>query len=259
MGSTVTEPPKVEIHYPEGPRVPEGNLQTQQRMELVFTLRRWFAERGDDVGAWVCSDINIYYKQGDPTAVVAPDVAVAFGVDADTQHPQNTYRVWDAGAAPCFALEIASPNTVQVDLHDKPDKYAQLGVAEYWRLDPTGGHLLDPPLQGETRRSGRWTPIKVTPEGRGGLRARSRALGLDLCWQPPKLRLWDLANRAWLPDNHDIDTARAHEAAARKTAEARAANETTARKTAEARASAAEAEIAELRARLRDTHREPGQ
>jgi hypothetical protein len=181
---------------------------------------------------------------------------------------------------------------VRVDLHDKPDKYAALGVAEYWRLDPTGGHLLDPPLQGETRRSGRWTPIKVTPEGDGGLRARSHVLGLDLCWQPPKLRLWDIANRAWLPDNHDIDNARktaetrataaetqlAEETTARKTAEARAsaatgraaaaeagwANETDARKTAETRAAneaaarrAAEAEIAELRARLRGTHSEP--
>jgi Uma2 family endonuclease len=258
MGSIVTRPPEVEIYYPEGPPMPEGNLQTRRRVELAIALELWFAERGA-TGAWVCSDINIYYRQGDPTAVVAPDVAVAFGVDADAQEPQNTYRVWDAGAAPCFALEIASPNTVQVDLLVKPDKYAALGVAEYWRLDPTGGDLLDPPLQGETRTSGRWTPIKVTPEGRDGLRARSRALGLDLCWQPPKLRLWDITNHAWLPDHHDINTARETAETRATAAEARAANETAARKTAEARASAAEAEIAELRARLRDTLGKSGQ
>jgi flagellar biosynthesis GTPase FlhF len=131
-------------------------------------------------------------------------------------------------------------------------------VAEYWRLDPTGGDLLDPPLQGETRRSGRWTPNKVTPEGRDGLRAHSHVLGLDLCWQPPKLRLWDTTAHAWLPDNHDIDTARqtaetrataaetraANETAAREAAEARAANEAAARKTAETRTTAAETRAA---------------
>ena len=264
MGPTVTRPPEVEIYYPEGPPMPEGDLQTKRRMELVRALRHWFDERGDDVGAWVCCDINVYYRERDPKAVVAPDVAVAFGVDTAAVNGESTYRVWDAGAAPCFALEIASPNTVKVDLQDKPAKYAELGVAEYWRLDPTGGDLLKPPLQGETRHSGRWTPIKVTPDAAGGLRGRSNVLGLDLCWQPPKLRLWDITEQAWLPDFDDETTARkaaearASAAEARATAaETRASEEATARTAAEARAAAAEAELAELRARLRGTPGEP--
>ena len=263
MGSTVTRPPEVEIYYPEGPPMPEGNLQTKRRMELMWALRRWFNERGDDVGAWVCCDINVYYRKGDIKAVVAPDVAVAFGVDAAAQEGQHTYRVWDAGAAPCFALEIASPKTVRTDLYVKPAKYAELGVAEYWRLDPTGGDLLDPPLQGETRHSGRWTPIKVTPD-RGGLRARSSVLGLDLCWQPPKLRLWDITESAWLPDPDDINARATAAEAQAAAAEAQLAEETTARTAAEAQLAeettartAAEAELAELRARLRGTPGEP--
>ena len=271
MGPTVTRPPEVEIYYPEGPPMPEGDLQTRRRMELVWALRRWFDGRGDSVGAWVCCDINVYYRKGDRKAVVAPDVAVAFGVDAAAQEAQNTYRVWDASAAPCFALEIASPNTLKVDLQNKPAKYAELGVAEYWRLDPTGGDLLDPPLQGETRHSGRWTPIEVTPDAAGALRGRSNVLGLDLCWQPPKLRLWDITEHTWLPDPDDeaaarkaaeaqasAATGRAAAAEARATAaEARAAEEATGRTAAEARADAAEAELAELRAHLRGTPGEP--
>ncbi len=252
MGSMVTSPPEVEVYYPEGPQVPEGNLQTRRRMELAIALRHWFERRGDDVGAWVCCDINVYYKEGDPKVVVAPDVAVAFGVDAAAMETERTFRVWDAGAAPCFALEIASPKTVRTDLHVKPAKYAALGVSEYWRLDPTGGELLDPPLQGERRESGRWRPIDAAAEPDGGLRARSDVLGLDLCWQPPKLRLWDVSEGAWLPDPDDL-------AAQVSAAEAWLAEEASARQAAEMRASAAEAELAELRARLRCTHGKPSE
>ncbi len=257
MGSIVTTPPEVEVDYPEGPRVPEGNLQTRRRMELVIALRHWFDRRTDVEGAWVCCDINVYYKRGDPKVVVAPDVAVAFGVDAAALETERTFRVWDAGAAPCFALEIASPKTVNVDLYVKPDKYAELGVAEYWRLDPTGGDLLDPPLQGERRESGRWEPIKVASETGGGLRGRSDVLGLDLCWQPPKLRLWDLAEGVWLPDPDDQAAARLAAEERASTAEAQVSAAEAQVSAAEQRAATAEAELAELRARLGGTYDKP--
>ena len=265
MSSVVAGPPEVEIYYPEGPPMPEGNLQTKRRMELAWALQHWYDRRGDDVGAWVCCDINVYYRKGDRRAVVAPDVAVAFGVDAATQETEHTFRVWDTGAAPCFALEIASPTTIDVDLYEKPDKYAELGVAEYWRLDPTGGDLLDPPLQAERRVSGRWAAIEVAADAGGGLRGRSDVLGLDLCWQPPKLRLWDLTAGVWLPDPDDEATARQAAEGRASAAEAELAEEATARQAAEAELAeeatarqAAEAELAELRARLRDTLGKPG-
>lgn len=156
MSAVEVGPPEVDVEYPEGPQVPEGDLQTRRRAELLFALRHWLAELPGGAEAWACSDINVYYKQGDPRVVVAPDIAVAFGVDGAAMDGQGTYRVWEAGAPPSFALEIASPKTVDVDLHEKPAKYADLGVQEYWRLDPTGGELLSPPLQGDRRRAGRW-------------------------------------------------------------------------------------------------------
>ena len=240
MSSTVAGPPEVEIDYPEGPPMPEGNLQVSRRMDLLGVLRHWYAQHNVE-GAWVCCDINVYYREGDPKVVVAPDIAVAFGVDAAAQEPKSTYKVWEAGAAPCFALEIASHKTLRTDLYVKPAKYAELGVEEYWRLDPTGGELLDPPLQGERRQAGSWVPIEVVPDD-GGLRGRCEVLGLDLCWQPPKLRLWDISAGAWLPDHDDL----AEQAAAARAAEARVAEEAAAR-------AAAEAELAELRARLDGT------
>lgn len=209
--------------------MPEGDMQTRRRMELVVALRSWLGEHRPD--AWVCCDINVYYREGDPRVVVAPDVAVAFGVDAATQENEGTYKVWEAGAAPSFALEIASPNTFRTDLYEKPDRFADLGVEEYWRLDPTGGELYGTPLAAEHRRNGRWEPIAVTaqpPDADGvQLRGHSTALGLDLCWAPPKLRLYHPPTQTWLPDHDDlaeqVRAAKAQlqaEAAARQAAEA---------------------------------------
>ena len=230
MGMVVAGPPEVDVEYPEGPSMPEGDAQTRRRMELVLALRHWYAGRVDGKaaveGAGVCCDVNVYYKQGDPKVVVAPDVAVAFGVDIAAVDNKTVYKVWEAGAVPCFVLEIASPTTLRTDLYAKPAKYAELGVQEYWRLDPTGGDLLVPPLQGETRRTGSWTPVKVAADSDGGLRARSEVLGLDLCWRPPKLRLWDIDAKTWLLDPDDLadlaDLATAETARA-DTAESRAA------------------------------------
>ncbi len=236
MSAVVVDPPGMDVEYPEGPQVPEGDLQTRRRMELLVALRHWLANQPGGDRAWVCCDINVYYRQGDPRVVVAPDIAVAFGVNVAAVDGQSTYRVWEAGAAPAFVLEIASPKTVAVDLHEKPAKYAELGVHEYWRLDPTGGELLDPPLQGERRHEGRWEPIEVVAGIGGELRGHSEVLGLDLCWQPPKLRLYDPAAGTWLLDPDDL-------LEAQQVAETRADAETAARK-------AAEAELAALRQRL---------
>ena len=242
MSMLAARQPGAEVYYPEGPQVPEGDRQMRRRIELAVALRSWLAEHRPD--AWVCCDINIYYQQGNPRIVVAPDIAVAFGVNTDAVENQGTYKVWEAGAAPSFVLEIASPNTLQVDLYDKPAKFADLGASEYWRLDPTGGDLLGTPLAGEHRRQGKWHSIPVSAESSVGdgvqLRGHSDVLGLDLCWTPPKLRLYHPATATWLRD-HEDEAARANtEAEARRAAEARA-------QVAEARAQAAEAELAALR------------
>jgi len=145
-------------------------------MELVVALRGWLGEHRPD--AWVCCDINIYYREGDPRVVVAPDVAVAFGVDAATQENKGTYKVWEAGVPPSFALEIASPNTFRTDLYEKPDRFADLGVEEYWRLDPAG-ELMAKPLEGCVARAGGYEPVPVVAAG-GRTWLWSEVLGLEL-------------------------------------------------------------------------------
>ena len=69
-------------------------------------------------------------------------------------------------------------------------------------------------------------------------------LGLDLCWEPPKLRLFDPAAGEWLLDPDD-------RVEAQHAAEDRA-------RAAEDRAASAEAEVAELRRRLGRSDPPPG-
>ena len=144
--------------------VPEGDLHERRGGELVFALRHWLAGRPGGDEAWVCHSMNVYYIEGDPRAVAAPDVAVAFGVDVGVLAGAGRYLVWEAGAPPVWVLEIASPSTSRVDAADKPAVYAAMGVEEYWRLDPTGGELFDPPLWGARRVGDRWQPIDVRAE-----------------------------------------------------------------------------------------------
>ena len=104
-----------------------------------------------------------------------------------------------------------------------------MGVAEYWRVDPHDGELFTPPLRGARRVADRWEAITVAADNDGVLRGTSDVLGLELCRQPPKLRLYDPAADAWLRDPDDL-----------LTAATRADREATAR----------QAEVAELRKRL---------
>ncbi|MCY3807738.1 MAG: Uma2 family endonuclease [bacterium] len=247
----------LDVDYPEGELVPEGDLQLRRRIEVVVALRHWLAEQRPDAAGWVLSDINVYYREGEPKAVVAPDVAVAFGVNTEAVAGASTYKVWEAGAAPCFVLEIASPGTYRTDERDKPATYAALGVQEYWRLDPTGGEMLTPPLLGKRRAAGRWEPIPTSIAAGGAIRGTSDVLGLELRWQHPKLRLLDAATGQWLLDPDDLAAAhratrtRAQREADRAQRETTRADREAARADREAAARrSAEAELAALRQRL---------
>ena len=53
------------------------------------------------------------------------------------------------GKPPDWVLEVASESTSRVDVNRKPGIYAQIGVPEYWRFDPTGGRYHGQPMAGE--------------------------------------------------------------------------------------------------------------
>ena len=195
----------------------ESEHQLIAMMYIISALKSWFA---DDPTIYVGGDMFIYYREGHPSRVVAPDVFTVFGVEGT--HKRLRWRVWDEGGAlPSFILEVGSESTWREDAGAKRILYADLGVEEYWRLDPQNGALFSPALIGERLMNGGYEPIDVTREESGYLRGHSPVLGLDICVRPDgETRLYDPAGGQWLNSLQEEQAARREAQTARQQAEA---------------------------------------
>ncbi|MBI2760195.1 MAG: Uma2 family endonuclease [Chloroflexi bacterium] len=223
------------VHYPEsdGEPLAEGQLQGEEMVRITETLEDYFAQQ-PNVYVWL--NLFVYYEQGNPSAVVAPDVIVAFGVPKLPR--RSTYKVWEEGAPPTVVFEITSNTTREVDIAIKPAKYAVFNVPEYIMYDPTGDYL-SPSLQCLKLMNGGYQPI--APDADGAF--FSGALGLRLKLVDGVLHFFDPHTGERLlsrPERIQSETARADaEAHGRREAEERAEAE---RQRAEAERQRAEAE-----------------
>ena len=223
--------------YPssDGQPMAENTWQLRAMVDGISILRSRY-RRNPDV--FVGGDLLMYYEQGDPTRRVAPDVFVIFGVP---DHHRMSYRLWEEGKAPDFALEVASESTWREDLGRKRDLYAKLGIGEYWLFDPQG-EFLDPPLRGLVLQNGEYGELPGRMEN--GVRVLcSRALGLDLRAEGSALRFRDPVTGEDLRTLEEADARGDQEAAARQRAEA-------AKRTAQARNAELEARVRALEAQL---------
>jgi Uma2 family endonuclease len=203
--------------------VAESDFQLGPLIYAIDALRAYFQGR-DDV--YVAGDLFLYYEEGNPRAVVAPDVFVVLGAP---NHYRSSYMLWREPKAPDFVLEITSQSTRTQDQGTKRERYALLGVQEYFQYDPTRDYL-EPPLQGLHLVDNTYQPIPATTASEGTLVLRSAVLGLELRLEEGTLRLYDPTTGQKLLSYQEVEQAR---------------------REAEERAQAAEARIAELEARLR--------
>ncbi|MCY3837312.1 MAG: Uma2 family endonuclease [Gammaproteobacteria bacterium] len=182
---------------------------------------------GDRDDVFVDIDIGLYFEQGNRSALVAPDVLVALGVEGGSR---NSYKIWEEGKPPDLVVEVLSDRTWRKDLRDKPGLYEALGIAEYWSFDQ---HRVsnDPPLRVRRLANGAYHV-----EG-DGMTGHSAVLGLDIRVEGTLLRLHDPATGLDLPYYNEA-------AAMYRQAQVRAAAEGEAREAAERR-------IAELEEQLR--------
>jgi Uma2 family endonuclease len=214
---------------------------------LVSTFRMLLHGRR---GAVVLGDQNIYWDRPE-LRHHCPDAAVVLNVPQPRPSYESFHVVRD-GAIPVLIVEVTSPATRQEDLHTKRRAYWQAGVPQYVIVDEL------------PRRRRRTLRIIAYQRGRRGYqRVPLNAQG----------RVWLPAAAVWLGQEGgrvvcydaqcQLILGRTEVEEVRLQAEQRAAQEAAARQTAEQRArdeaaarQAAEAEVARLRALLRQHEEE---
>ena len=177
---------------------PDHMEQSWEIHEVMGLLSAHFADFQRRPDVFIDSDTHICYDPTDLNVRVAPDVYVAFGVDAEAIPPRRIYLPWEVGKVPDWALEVASESTRRVDLVRKPPIYAQIGVPELWRFDPKGGRYYGFSLNGLRLANGEYQTIELTTEPDGILKGYSEVLGLSLAWDDGWPRFYDPAAGSYL-------------------------------------------------------------
>ena len=253
---------------PMSPTIPHS-----MQLLTFWQLVRYFTS---DEYVLVGADNFIYYREGDPTKCVAPDVYVILGVEKAVS--RRSFYTWAEGAVPAAVFEFLSDSTADYDRNEKVRLYLMdMGVSECFIHQP---HLSEPPEFHGWRRSPSGSIVEIEPDEQGAL--FSEPLNLRFQWeidQPQNVRLL----RPYLPDGtpiptdieeHDLRVEEQHlrmeaqaqaeeEAQRRQEAETNAREEAQRRQEAETRAreaiqrqQEAEAELERLRAQLANRQNE---
>ena len=254
------------VHYPEsdGRFLPENPLQAHAIISVRNDLGLHLKQVANAV---VEGNHFIYYRPGDKSGCVAPDVYVLLDHVWKCRSP---YRIWVEGKVPDFVLEVISPKSEIRNRVDKKALYSKLGVQEYFVFQPNearpGERLVGYRLWG-----GEYVEVRPDPHSGPERELRSKTLGVSLRIAGPLIRVRNLETGKDYLSHEDLDTvaeeataraeaaeATAEEAAVTAEAERARAEAATSRAeadraradAAEARAEAAEAQLAALKARL---------
>ena len=146
-----------------------------------------------------------------------PDLLVAFNVDPDLYKASNGYIIAEQGKPPDFVLEIASESPGSLDVNEKRDDYARLGIAEYWRFDETGQYH-GARLAGDRLVDGVYVPIQIDRLADDVLQGHSRVLNMLLRWERGVLGWYDPATEEHIA-TFESERERADAAEARAEAE----------------------------------------
>ena len=251
MNRPVTAPTPVDYPCSDGQPMAESDFQLEPLVYAITALRTHFHHRKK---VYVAGDMFLYHEEGNPRAVVAPDVFVVVGAPV---HKRMSYKLWEEPKAPDFVLEVTSRSTRKEDQGRKREVYASLGVGEYWLFDPTGDYLA-PRLQGFRLHGGEYRPLPSVAMVGGGLSLHSEALGLDVRLdEEGRLRFHDPETGEDLPAHEEMRARVEQEIAARRATEVSLDKEAAAHRATKARLEeeaaahrATKARLAELEARL---------
>ena len=234
-------PAPKEVYYPssDGKPMSDNTWQSRAMHEQYGMLSTRYM---DDPNTFVAMALLLYYTEGEPADVVAPDLFVSVGVP--TRH-RDWYKVWEEGKAPDFALEVSSEQSAQDNLGRNMETYARIGISEYCVYDPKGG-LHFPRLQmfrRSAREAGTYERVKWREDTDGSLAVPSESLGLELRFEDHRLRLWDPVAHEYLLEHLEEHSGRLEERKGRL-------EERDKRIAAEQRARDLETELADIKERI---------
>ncbi len=172
---------ELRVAYPEQREddMGETSIHITLIANLLNVLKLFMKERTD---VFLSANMNLYFEEGNPDKWLAPDILVAFGVP---NHDRSSFQVWKENVAPQIIIEVASERTWKNDVSDKLEVYADIGVEEYYILDP-GFEYLPSPMLAFRREGKRLLAANIEQN-----RIRSPRLGLDIVRTENDFRLLD--------------------------------------------------------------------
>ncbi len=172
----------IEIEYPESDGKPMG--ETDWHRDWIIRLIDMLQQRYRGQHVYVTGDLLLYYEEGNPKRFLVPDVFVVLNHQPGMR---RIYKLWEEGKPPNAVIEVTSRRTKHQDANAKPQKYAAIGVGEYFLFDPTNDYLR-PPLRGYRLTDEGYVPIE--PDATGGLICEQLSLRLYL--EAGELVIYDL-------------------------------------------------------------------
>ena len=156
----------------------EGRPHKRAKSRAIDTLGLHFKTLGRDV--YLAEEMAVMYP-GEPG--FSPDVLAVLDVPQPDDDPRLAWVVADEGRGLDFVLEVLHHGDRKKDLVTNVERYARLGIPEYFVYDRAQqrivGHRL--PSAGERRYQ------RIVPQAG---RYASRVLGLDLAVQDGSLRFF---------------------------------------------------------------------
>lgn len=168
----------------------EGRRHKKAKTRALDALGLHFGAIGRTM--YLAEEMAVIYP-GEP--VFSPDLLAVIGVEEPDDDPRMAWVVADEGRGLDLVIEVLHHGSRNKDLVDNVERYAQLGIPEYFVYDRLHqrilGHRL--PNVGARRYS------RIVPQGG---RFASAVLGLDLAIEGDKLRFF--YGLAELPGTSDL-------------------------------------------------------
>ena len=153
---------------------PEGDLHRTVKTTTLDALSEYYRRTRRRV--YLSSELPVYYPG---EALFAPDLIAVLDVEV---HPRNSWIVSHEGKGLDLAVEIHVAGRARKDLQQNVERYARLGISEYFVFDVTRQRLLGwrlVPNEGRYEvlmpQAGRWS---------------SRVLELELSVEGGRLRFF---------------------------------------------------------------------